>query len=430
MTLKTRVSIDLSKILWIITGILITMPVFTLPVGNLALYNIPFMAAILYQPLKDNFKVYLYKYKIVVYAFLLILLLSSLMSWYIVYDEWYATSIRGALKLSLIFLLFLLLHSDQNILDYRRYFETGLLWAVPIQFVWLILQSLSWNLAHIKLNTVVFGVNVYNEGIDGITLTGLSWERADTALLFAIATALSRNVYIRAMSIIGIVLTSSRSGLVLVLMIYAYEFLKSVINSLKHMRIRYKTLKLCVIVILCLIVAIIVLQFVHISFLDSILNKLEQLMVRMAGLITDKSQYGTNQVDPHKLYFVWLPETLRQSTFLQLVLGSGTRISGWMYTQIFNRFPDYGPWDVECDFVALILGNGILGFILYYLMLIVAFVLSESEQHKKVIILFFGGSFLYHFFTSTLGLLMIVFSFNKLRGNLLCKRKSVSEIFL
>ena len=84
-----------------------------------------------------------------------------------------------------------------------------------------------------------------------------------------------------------------------------------------------------------------------------------------------------------------------------------------MYTQLYHRFPNYGPWNVECDFVALILGNGILGFLIYYVMLLKSFFDTKSEARKKIIILFVVGSFFYQFFTSTLGFLLIVFAFNR-----------------
>lgn len=411
MTIPIKYKLNIDKTLWILTGMLITMPVLTLPVGSLALYNIPFLIAILLQPFRKSGKLYLYKMPL--YLFIIIIMISSIMSQSIVTDEWFATSFRAAIKLSIVFMIMLLAFSDEALFKSRSYFMKGMIWAVPIQFFWIIFQSLSWSLFHIKLNSILFGVSVYNEGTQGITLTGLSWERADTAFLFAVATAYTKNPFIRAMALIGTVMTTSRSGLLLIAMVYIYELLKSIPHLASRVKLKRKTLLRLMVSIGALGVLIIILQHIHIPAVDTFLLKLSQLITRLGGLFTDTSEYGVKRVDPHKMYFLWLPDTLKQSNLQQLLIGSGTRISGWMYTQLYHRFPNYGPWNVECDFVALILGNGILGFLIYYVMLLKSFFDTKSEAQKKIIILFVVGSFFYQFFTSTLGFLLIVFAFNR-----------------
>lgn len=411
MTIPIKNKLDICKCLWILTGILITMPVFTLPVGELALYNIPFMLAILLQPLRKHGSLYLYKLPL--YLFIIIMMVSSVMSKIIVPDEWYATSLRAAMKLSAVFMLMIVAFSDEELFKSREHFMKGLIWAVPVQFFWVILQSLCWSLLHIKLNNMLFGVSVTNEGMQGITLTGLSWERADTSFLFAVATAYTKNPYIRAMALIGTIMTTSRSGLLLIALVYGYEFLKNIPKLLSQIKLKSELLLQIMLGVGIVGIMIVAMQYVHISAVDELLLKTSQLITRMAGIFTDTSVYGTKQVDPHKLYFLWLPNTLKHSSLQQLLIGSGTRISGWMYTQIYHRFPNYGPWNIECDFVALILGNGILGFLIYYVMLFEIFITTKSEIQKKVIILFIVGSLFYQFFTSTLGFLLIVFAFNR-----------------
>ena len=415
MTIPLKYKLGLDQLLWMMTGVLITMPVFTLPVGGVALYNVPFVIAIMLQPLRKNGRIYFYK--IPLCLFIISLVISSVMCRFIVPEEWYTTSMRAVIKLVGFFLFMLLFFSDQELVKCRRFFMKGLLVAVPIQFFWIVLQSLCWSMLHVKLNSVIFGVKVYVEGTQGITLTGLSWERADTAFLFAIATAYSKNPYIRIMALIGTIMTTSRSGLLMIGIVYGYELLLNLPKLLRTIRLKSKTIFKIMCGVFALGILVVVLQYVHISAIDNLFIKLSQLIVRLTGIFTDTSEYGTKRVDPHKMYFLWLPNTLRQSSLHQLLIGSGTRISGWMYTQIYHRFPNYGPWNIECDFVSLLLGNGLLGFASCYITLLINFFITKSKAQKKIIILFLAGSLFYQFVSSTLGLLLIVFAFNNVEEN-------------
>ena len=132
MTIPIKYKLNIDKTLWVLTGMLITMPVLTLPVGRLALYNIPFLIAILLQSFRKSGKLYLYKMPL--YLFITIIMISSIMSQSIVTDEWFATSFRAAIKLSIIFMNMLLAFADEALFKSRSYFMKGMIWAVPIQF--------------------------------------------------------------------------------------------------------------------------------------------------------------------------------------------------------------------------------------------------------------------------------------------------------
>jgi hypothetical protein len=208
-------------------------------------------------------------------------------------------------------------------------------------------------------------------------------------------------------------MTTSRTGMVLIAFVYLYEIILKIKKIHLTYKVNDKRFMMCLLAMVGIILFVILCNYFSISFFDGISQKFHQLFTRMLGLFNDTSEYGVKRVDPHKLYFYWIPNTLENSSIHQLFIGSGTRISGWMFTQIYHRFPNYGPWNVECDFIALLLGNGILGFFTYYTMLASSYIYSKSEAQKKIIIIFIVGSLFYQFFSSTIGFLLIVFSFNK-----------------
>lgn len=411
--MNMNINLDkLNKYIWFFLGLFITMPVMELHFGgsSLALYNL-FLLFFLIIQFALNRKIYIYLYKWPIYFFLISIIGSSLYSVFIVPKEWYMTSLRAALKLAVFLGMILILSNDISARDYRDNFIKGIIVSAPIQFIWLVLQSVFWIMQRVSLNTLLFGTNYSVENGGVITLTGLSWERADTVLVFAVATVFSSNTYIRLICLLGTLLTTSRSGILMLACIYLYEIYIKIRNG--DLKIEKKVKKRYIIAWIFAVLSAMILCFVESNLLQFVIGKIQYIYTRFTYLFLRINDYSSNTTDLHIQYFLWLPETLLNISPLQVLLGCGTRISGWAYTNRYAIMSTIGPWSVESDFVSLMLGNGLLGILLYYTMLYKGFMINKDKKIRAFIIMITLVGFSYQMYTSTVALMIIILCFIK-----------------
>ena len=339
---------NIRNICLLLCGFFCTMPVFS--IGGLNFYNYPLLLYVII-----NFfcgKLYFDSKKISMCIFLLSLFLSTLLSFSIVPSNWSSYSLKFSFKISILMLLLLLVSSRDDLIVGRKYFLKGLYYAAFAQLFWICMQQLFYSFKGIDLNLVVFGIaSPIQNG--GLALTGLSWERANAIIALIIGMILTDNKFVKAIFIVGSLLTASRTGVGIIVVIIIYDIL------ILHGQFKYKvniSIKNLFIYICIAVLTVFLLQ-------SSVTRQyFDYTIVRFQRLITGGNDYSVNsvQVDGHILYYQWLLPALKQLPFVQVLLGCGTGISGWVYSVLYNRFTTGGPWGIETDFVGLILGNGLI----------------------------------------------------------------------
>ena len=213
---------------------------------------------------------------------------------------------------------------------------------------------------------------------------------------------LTDNKFVKAIFIVGSLLTASRTGVGIIVVIIIYDIL------ILHGQFKYKvniSIKNLFIYICIAVLTVFLLQ-------SSVTRQyFDYTIVRFQRLITGGNDYSVNsvQVDGHILYYQWLLPALKQLPFVQVLLGCGTGISGWVYSVLYNRFTTGGPWGIETDFVGLILGNGLIGAILYYYNSLKIFFSQKNQKLKKIMLAIFVGTFMYSFLGSSISVLLMIF---------------------
>ncbi|NRO35285.1 hypothetical protein [Lactobacillus helveticus] len=381
----------------LLCGFFCTMPVFS--IGGLNFYNYPLLLYVII-----NFfcgKLYFDRKKISMCIFLLSLFLSTLLSFSIVPSNWYSYSLKFSFKISILMLLLLLVSSRDDLIVGRKYFLKGLYYAAFAQLFWICMQQLFYSFRGIDLNLVVFGIaSPIQNG--GLALTGFSWERANAIIALIIGMILTDNKFVKAIFIVGSLLTASRTGVGIIVAIIIYDIL------ILHGQFKYKvniSIKNLFIYISIAVLTVFLLQ-------SSVTRQyFDYTIVRFQRLITGGNDYSVNsvQVDGHILYYQWLLPALKQLPFVQVLFGCGTGISGWVYSVLYNRFTTVGPWGIETDFVGLILGNGLIGAILYYYNSLKIFFSQKNQKLKKIMLAIFVGTFMYSFLGSSISVLLMIF---------------------
>ncbi len=388
---------NIRNICLLLCGFFCTMPVFS--IGGLNFYNYPLLLYVII-----NFfcgKLYFDRKKISMCIFLLSLFLSTLLSFSIVPSNWYSYSLKFSFKISILMLLLLLVSSRDDLIVGRKYFLKGLYYAAFAQLFWICMQQLFYSFRGIDLNLVVFGIaSPIQNG--GLALTGFSWERANAIIALIIGMILTDNKFVKAIFIVGSLLTASRTGVGIIVVIIIYDIL------ILHGQFKYKvniSIKNLFIYISIAVLTVFLLQ-------SSVTRQyFDYTIVRFQRLITGGNDYSVNsvQVDGHILYYQWLLPALKQLPFVQVLFGCGTGISGWVYSVLYNRFTTVGPWGIETDFVGLILGNGLIGAILYYYNSLKIFFSQKNQKLKKIMLAIFVGTFMYSFLGSSISVLLMIF---------------------
>lgn len=406
-------ALSLGQFCLFLSGFFCTMPVFSL--GGLSLYNYPLFLYLLITVCKG--KLYFHKNVIYIYILLLSLLISGLASFLIVPNNWATYSIKLTLKLSIIMFLLLSVISDSDVIIDRNYFFKGLFFAACAHIIWIFLQQQFYTLFNIDLNYVLFGVVTHVQN-GGLVLSGLSWERANPIIALIIGIILTDNKIIKLIFTIGILVTASRTGIGILVIIFFYDLLNKLLNNEFKFKFKFSIRKLALFLCILLLLVIVVSN-------KTIQNYFNYTLIRFQRLIIGGNDYtnSSSEIDGHILYYQWLIPTLKQLPFLQILFGCGTGISGWVYTTFYPKEVALqamnGPWGLETDFVGLVLGNGIVGTFLYYYASLKLFFTQKNIKLKKITLAILVGTFMYSFLSTSLSILLMIFCLSTvMKGNL------------
>lgn len=409
--MKIKINFEIKTLnfyMWFLIGFFVLMPVFK--IGNeensLAIYNIPLIFICL-QQLAFRQKIIIYKYKFPMYCFLLSILASSIASFWIVPVDWATFSMRAGIKLAGVMFLLIVALDDRELERAKNAFLKGISCAAYAEFAWIIMQSIVWNSKKVSLNSVLFGTGMaYQNGT--IVLSGFSWERADTVLVFSIATAMTNSRLLKLVCLLGTIMTSSRTGILMLACIYFYN----AIVYVKKQKIDIEKVKKIFLIIPLLLIVVIGICLTQQGLINKLTTQIYYLLERISWVFNGGNDYSKTATDPHILYYMWLPGTLKKIPWQQILIGCGTRISGWVYSSLYGYYKNLSAWSVECDFISLILGNGIIGAFFYYLSLLCVFFKNNNDKIRAIIFMIFISGFGYQLYTASASLILLILCFN------------------
>lgn len=353
---------------------------------------------------------------------LLSIFLSILAALPILPYDWLGNSILSLIKFLLAYGYFFLIQPNVKINEFRSVFFKGFYIGAIIQLIWGFLQELLYISAGIKLNTLIFsdilGQTSYNwdSYISGniLRMTGLGWEAANFALVmvvgYVISCHLKKSLIVRLLFITAIFFSTSRSGYVALLAVLVVQFLQILKRSTFNFKITYK--KLLVMVFLLSGVSIIL--FI---FKDSINSRLQIIIQSFENIFHENDINSSANI--HMGYYKTLIDSFKQLPIINSLFGIGYFSSGYFYDQhalelgmsplLLNY--KFG-WNPESDFVTLVIGNGILGAIIYYGFAIKGFVKHIKDHYSLLIVAVITCGITYLTIRGTWSGLVLAFSLN------------------
>lgn len=347
-------------------------------------------------------------------------IISGLLSLTRYYDyDYREIVIKFIIQIAFIYIpLLILIYNDNNRYRYYEYFLKGLRMSIFIHSIWAIMQFLLYSLIKFDLNQWFFenilGMHIergwtlfyYTGGTYLVRMSGLNFEPAIFGLLLSIGIFIEKKKSLRILYLIIITISLSRTGLVMCIITYLIKFIcqKKYIFKFKF----YKQFIIYLILIFTVILVVVKNESLNYQFKV------------FANRFNFKSQEimddGTGR---HiKYYPRGLEISLFRSNIMESLLGYGPRVSGIAFNEnediadelyiSSNRNMANKAWTVESDTIAILLGHGIIGLLLYWMIIYDA--IKYNKKFRYAIIAILIGGIMYHFYSIMLINLILIFT--------------------
>ena len=300
-------------------------------------------------------------------------------------------------------------------------FRNGLIFAARVQAVWGLLQFMLLYTFHLNINQILFEeilhstnsrdwiMGFYNGNIWNMRITGLNYENSMFALVVCVGMALENNIIWKPFLMLMAVLSLSRTSWVMVAGYVSLLAIRWIMNKRKMISSRR------VLAIIILFVVMFIVYFQN----NAVQRQVSNIILRL----TDSTALSVS-ASRHILYYPYgLLLWFTDANLLQKILGFGMRCSGVAFSQnsqvasivgIYESFNN--AWAVECDVIGLLLGGGLLTFLMYYLLCFSIFN-NKSNQFRDVIFIILVGGITYHYHSISYVIFILMFAALEVRKN-------------
>lgn len=293
-------------------------------------------------------------------------------------------------------------------------FKIAIIKVAKINSIWAFIQFFCWYGSNFDFNDFIFNkvfkgilgsswtVWNYEAGTMALRVTGLNSDTAFLAIILILAYCLTNSKLWKFVFFVICVLSMSRAGIVTICIIQ----LLIVFNSLR-MKVNFKKAFIGGAIIICLFMISIYIY----TKLPSVQYQVIYALHRFSN-ITTGNDLGTLR------HLTYIPEAfnvwLWDFSLIRKILGVGPRVGGVAFilsdsiktNMSFSINMLTNAWAIECDIAEIILGHGILGFLIYYILWKI-FLSSESDYKYCILSLVIMG-IMYNILETTLIQLFII----------------------
>lgn len=318
-----------------------------------------------------NSKVKLTPPSIATLIFGLSIFASTIISISILPTEWSRNSLTCLVKYLLFTIAIFWNQGSDNDLLLKDKFYNGFWIGAVINLLWGVLQEILYSANGTLLNTLVFqnilGLNGYSwdNYVEGgfLRMKGLGWETANFALTMIVGYILSfelkKPTIYKILFAVAVIMSTSRSGYIA----FGVVVLIQLLARLRQTKISTRKIYTIIGLIALAIVATIIER-------DAISSRLNLISSTMSfSRLTDISDsYSSSSI--HISYYLRMPELISRQNILQTIFGNGYYSAGYVYRNYFVGSINNIGWNPESDFITILFGNGIIGLIIFYYIII------------------------------------------------------------
>lgn len=268
-------------------------------------------------------------------------------------------------------------------------FFKGFIISCEIQLVWSILQFAFYRVFGFDANDAIFNrllhmtsyASASKEG--KLVCTGLSWHPANLVVPLVFLYLCSRYKVTKILCIFVAFASKSATGEICVFICFLFDAIR-VASKFSFRKINRDNLTNALVVIASLCVLLLFFQ-------NTVFDAIKGLVQRITDITSNKSD---NSSVTHFLYYTKLPELIfSKNGFLTDLFGYGIACSGFPFSHFYGQYVGE-VWVVESDYVNIFLSQGILGFAVFYFVLIsIAITVCKKSKLGRVFfpVIFLAG---------------------------------------
>ena len=294
--------------------------------------------------------------------------------------------------------------------------KNAIVLTARIHVVYLILQFLLWHTVSFDLNGFIFTelfhnffgssfnsvfINMGSYGVHTLRTTGLNYDPAFTSAVMVAGFVFDCSNIIKCLYLVATLMAYSRSGTIAIIIIILYKILKKI--SENNLQINKKKI---LIFVLSVFAGTIVVLYMYRN-LEFFRNTIDSSMTRVTSSLFDYGSIkngGRHYQYPIYALYSWLFDL----NIFQKIFGVGSRTTGLVFvlspyvSQNMSFYPSMlsSAWQIECDFAAILLGEGLLGYVLY-LMILKKLLFSHENEMQSYSIGIFAFGFMYAIFLTS-----------------------------
>lgn len=333
------------------------------------------------------------------------------------YDGYRDTLINNIIQNILIYFPIVLLIGQMNNKQQLYYvFKKCIVYVARIHLCWIIVQFLLWNMFQIDFNAIIFQdllkgklgddfgstVIFLNDKVE-LRATGLNYEPAAAATVMMLGICFDRRIALKIMYALGTVLGMSRTGIVVAIICLIIQLALGIYTK----KFKIKTSNLLYLIILSAFCVILLFMFV-----PSLSNQLFNLIDRFTNMGTNNDGSERHIMYPIYSLYSWAVDL----NIYQKFFGVGARVSGIVFAEspyVSSNMTFHGTmlseaWEVECDYAAIMLGDGAIG-VIAYLWIISKYIRSRDIDCVTLGIAVLCFGLMYNTFSSTLFQIVTIF---------------------
>lgn len=301
----------------------------------------------------------------IVFSFLLSLFLN-LPSGYLI------NNIKGLLNYLIIFVLAFSIVESDNKETCLYELLSGLCCSCRVQSIWIIGQTILWNLLKIDVNKLIFSdiLGLVEKASQykgtGYVPTGLCWNAGGIAPILFLGFFLEKRLILKIIIAVSAFLTQSATLTIGMSLCIVFMIVYNV--SKMNVLVKCKKNISSIFVGLVLILIFLFVSYRSFGVIRQQFDRLwEVFSYRIDGLLNSSSAMDSS-TSAHLGYFTNLSYALGHGSFANALFGFGINCSGFPYSAVTGQYSDQ-VWIVECDFVNILLNFGIIGFLFFYVWL-------------------------------------------------------------
>lgn len=278
-------------------------------------------------------------------------------------DDWKVYSIKATINIGCIILIISFLCTQEKY-SLTNVFFKGLKMSVKIQIIWCIIQILLYKTMGIDINNLIFvqllkttdQASQFKNGT--LVCSGLCENAGNLVVILILYFLFNKDLFHKLICIIITFLSGNSTAEIAILICIVLELGFMFTQRVKSNKLKLNNSKVISYIVFIGIALLFILIYHNIIF-----DQFNLLISRIMAF-NDNLQGNSSRV--HFLYYSRFSQIFINLSVFKKLFGYGINCSGYPFSYYYNQYVN-SVWCVESDYINIILGQGLIGVITYFI---------------------------------------------------------------